>query len=95
LPSYLASVGKSDLISLALTLFNVAQLPSSLLVIAFSNRIERRVWPYLFAALLAVASIAATVSTASSWIVLSTAALHYYTNDSAPPRAERIEDVRK
>jgi MFS transporter, CP family, cyanate transporter len=77
LPSYLNSIGRSDLISMALTFYNFAQLPSSLLVIAFSSRIERRIWPYLFAGALAIASIAAMVSTASSWIVLTTAALGF------------------
>jgi MFS transporter, CP family, cyanate transporter len=77
LPPYLASIGKSDLISLALTFYNLAQLPSSLLVIAFVNRIERRTWPYIIAGLLAIASIAATVSTANNWIVLSSTTLGF------------------
>ena len=77
LPSYLTSIGRSDLISVALTLYNFAQLPSSLLVVAFASRIERRIWPYLFAGLLAIASIAATISMTSSWIVLTTATLGF------------------
>ena len=77
LPSYLTSIGKSDLISAALTVYNFCQLPSSLLVFAFASRLERRIWPYLFAGLLAVASIAFTISGASSWIVLSTATLGF------------------
>jgi MFS transporter, CP family, cyanate transporter len=62
LPSYLTSIGKSDLISGALTVYNFCQLPSSLLAFAFASRLERRIWPYLFAGLLAVASIAFTIS---------------------------------
>jgi MFS transporter, CP family, cyanate transporter len=77
LPSYLTSIGRSDLISVALTLYNFAQLPSSLMVIAFASRIERRTWPYLFAGILAVASIAATISMTSSWIVLASATLGF------------------
>jgi MFS transporter, CP family, cyanate transporter len=77
LPSYLTSIGKSDLISVALTVYNFCQLPSSLLVFAFASRLERRIWPYLFAGLIAIASIAFTISGASSWIVLSIATLGF------------------
>ena len=77
LPSYLTSIGKSDLISAALTVYNFCQLPSSLLAFAFASRLERRIWPYLFAGLLAIISIAFTISAASGWIVLSTATLGF------------------
>jgi CP family cyanate transporter-like MFS transporter len=60
-----------------LTIYNFCQLPSSLLVFAFASRLERRIWPYLFAGLLAVASITFTISGASNWIVLSTATLGF------------------
>src|SRR6516225_1028125 len=58
LPSYLSSIGRSDLTSLALTFYNFAQLPSSLLMIKLASRVERRVWPYVFAGVLALASSA-------------------------------------
>ena len=47
------------------------------MVIAFATRIERRTWPNLFAGILAVGSIAATISMTSSWIVLATATLGF------------------
>jgi CP family cyanate transporter-like MFS transporter len=46
-------------------------------VFAFASRLERQIWPYLFAGLLAVASITFTISGASNWIVLSTATLGF------------------
>jgi CP family cyanate transporter-like MFS transporter len=77
LPSYLSSIGRSDLTSLALTFYNFAQLPSSLLMIKLASQVERRVWPYVFAGVLALASIGVIVSTANSWIVLASSALGF------------------
>jgi CP family cyanate transporter-like MFS transporter len=77
LPSYLNSIGRSDLISLALTFYNFAQLPSSLLMIKLANRVERRAWPYVFAGVLALTSIGVIVSTANSWIIFASGALGF------------------
>jgi MFS transporter, CP family, cyanate transporter len=77
LPSYLDSIGRSDLISLALTFYNFTQLPSSLLMMKLASRVERRAWPYVFAGVLALASTSVIVSTANSWIVFASAALGF------------------
>lgn len=70
LPGYLQSVGRSDLISAALTAFNVGQLPASFLLLFVAGRVERRAWPYVASALLALVSLGALVSTASVWTVV-------------------------
>lgn len=77
LPGYLTDAGRPDLISAALTVYNFAQLPSSLLIVALATRIERRVWPYLFAGLLALSSIGVIVLTANYWTIIATGTLGF------------------
>lgn len=77
LPGYLTEAGRPDLIGLTLIVYNVAQLPSSLLVMALASRIERRTWPYLFAGTFALASIAVVMSTASYWTVIAIGVLGF------------------
>lgn len=47
IPPYLVANGQADLVTEALTAYNVTQLPGSLLVLLFASRIERRAWPYV------------------------------------------------
>jgi CP family cyanate transporter-like MFS transporter len=75
LPTYLASVGRPDLISEALTVYNVCQLPSSFLIMLVAHRVERRVWPFLAAGALALACVGAVISTASVWTVVAAGTL--------------------
>ncbi len=75
LPLYLSDVGRPDLIASALLVYNFAQLPSSLLIMALAHRIERRIWPYVAAGLLAIASIAVICLTGSIWTVIATGTL--------------------
>lgn len=77
LPGYLVDAGRSDLIGLALIVYNFSQLPSSLLIMAFAGRIERRAWPYLFAGTLALVSIAVVASSANNWTVVATGLLGF------------------
>lgn len=60
-PIYLASQGRTDLISGTLLALNLGQLPASLLLLVVADRLERRAWPYLAAALGLLASIAGIV----------------------------------
>jgi CP family cyanate transporter-like MFS transporter len=77
LPGYLIDAGRPDLISVALTVYNFGQLPSSLLMIALASRIERRIWPYPFAGLLALSSIGIIVLSANYWTVVAVGALGF------------------
>src|SRR6185503_12176498 len=61
LPGYLRSVGRSDLISAALTAFNFGQLPASVLLLFVAGRVERRAWPYVVSMLLALTALAGLV----------------------------------
>jgi CP family cyanate transporter-like MFS transporter len=60
-PIYLASKGRTDLISGTLLAINLGQLPASLLLLVVADRLERRAWPYLAAGLGLLASIAGIV----------------------------------
>jgi CP family cyanate transporter-like MFS transporter len=73
----LTDAGRPDLIGLTLIVCNFGQLPSSLLIMALTSRIERRVWPYLFAGSLALASTAVVISSASSWTVIAIGTLGF------------------
>jgi MFS transporter, CP family, cyanate transporter len=77
LPLYLVEVGRPELIPTALAIYNFAQLPSSLLVMAFAGRIEGRIWPYFLAGTLLLSSIAVICMTADAWTLIATATLGF------------------
>lgn len=68
-PGYLHEIGRTDLISAALTALNTSQLPASILLITFARHVERRRWPLMAAATLVMIGLAGIVSTASAWTV--------------------------
>lgn len=61
IPVYLASQGRSDLISGSLTALNFGQIPASLLLLAVARRLERRAWPYIASGLLSLGSLVGIV----------------------------------
>jgi MFS transporter, CP family, cyanate transporter len=99
LPLYLIGAGRADLIPAALAIYNFGQLPSSLLVMAFAHRMERRAWPYLFSGTLLLASIAVIGLTADAWTLIATATLGFASGISLvlglalPPLLSKSPDV--
>ena len=99
LPLYLIETGRSDLIPTALAIYNFSQLPSSLLIMALAGRMERRIWPYLFAGVLLLLSIAVICLTAGAWTLIATATLGFASGISLvlglalPPLLSRSRDV--
>ncbi len=77
LPSHLIEVGRSDLVNPALTALNTGQLPASLILIAFSRWLERRVWPFVLAGVLGLAGIAGVVAHAGFLTVISAGVLGF------------------
>jgi CP family cyanate transporter-like MFS transporter len=71
-PDFLAASGRVALIGPALTALNFGQLPASLLLIPLAQRAERRAWPYVAAALIALASLIGLVTLDGMAIVLCT-----------------------
>jgi CP family cyanate transporter-like MFS transporter len=61
LPDYLTVTGHPEAISAALIALNVGQLPGSALLLAFSHRLELRVWPFVVCALLALLAVGGIV----------------------------------
>lgn len=61
LPIFLASKGRSDLISSALLALNLGQLPASLLLLAVAGKLERRAWPYIASGLVSLLSLGGIV----------------------------------
>jgi CP family cyanate transporter-like MFS transporter len=70
IPGYLTSAGHPELISPALTVLNCGQIPVSFLLLAFAQRTERRIWPFVAFGVVMLAACIGIVSTASWWTVL-------------------------
>ena len=70
LPDYLASHGRPDLISAALSALNFGQLPASFLLLALASRLMRRAWPFVALGFTALTGVIGIASTASAWTVL-------------------------
>jgi len=77
LPGHLSEAGRADLISPALTALNSGQLPASLLLIFFAPRLERRVWPFVAAGAVGLASVGVMAFTASAATVAAAAVLGF------------------
>jgi CP family cyanate transporter-like MFS transporter len=77
LPIYLSSIGRSDLIGGALTAINLGQMPASLLLLLCADRVVRRVWPYLAAGILTLASVLVLVATTGTPIVAASAVIGF------------------
>jgi MFS transporter, CP family, cyanate transporter len=71
LPLYLIEIGRQDLVPVALGIYNLGQIPSSLLLMVFASRVERRVWPYALTGMLLISSIAAICLAADTWILVA------------------------
>jgi len=71
LPGQLAEVGRSDLISPALTALNLGQLPASFLLIGLAGYLERRTWPFVACGVIALIGMAGVVTTAGVLTVVS------------------------
>ena len=75
LPDYLVHEGRPDLVGAALTALNGGQIPGSLLMLAWANRLVRRHATYLAMGLLIAVSAAGIVAGSGQTIVWSAAVL--------------------
>ena len=69
LPDYLAARGRPDLLAAALSALNWVQIPASILMLAYADRLTGRRWPFIALAVLAIASLAGLLFMADAWIV--------------------------
>ena len=70
IPGYLTYAGRPELIAPALTALNLGQIPVSFLLLAFADRTERRVWPFVSFGVLMLVACAGIVATASVWTIV-------------------------
>jgi CP family cyanate transporter-like MFS transporter len=69
LPDFLAARGRPDLLGAALSSLNWVQIPASILLLLFAERLTRRRWPFAALASLALAALAGLLFLPHSWIV--------------------------
>jgi CP family cyanate transporter-like MFS transporter len=101
LPIFLASKGRSDLISSALLALNLGQLPASLLLVAVAGKLERRAWPYIASGIVSLVSLGGLVASAGPATIVWAALLGF--SDAAalilgltlPPLLCKPDDVAR
>jgi MFS transporter, CP family, cyanate transporter len=101
IPDYLHHVGRSDLISGALTALNTGQLPASALLLLFAGRLERRTWPYLACGVLCIVAVLG-ITFGSDFTIIGGAALLGFAAASVlvlilalPPLVSPPDDVHR
>lgn len=101
MPIYFASKGRPDLIGDALLALNLGQLPASLLLLGVAGKLERCAWPYVVAAVLALAGITGIVFMVGPWTIVWAALLGFAVGGglilalTLPPLLCRPEDVAR
>jgi CP family cyanate transporter-like MFS transporter len=71
LPEYLESVGRADLITIALTWLNLAQVVASFVLMWAAQRLQHRAWPYLVFGVGSLVGIVGIVFSSGIWIVIA------------------------
>jgi len=101
LPPYLVQTGHADLVTAALTAYNITQLPGSFLVVALAHWMERRHWPYVCAGFGLVLGIAWLASSSGTWTIAAAMTLGLFsgvtlaTGLMLPPLLSRPGDVAR
>lgn len=101
LPDYLNAHGQGAWISAALTALNGAQLPASLVLLAFASRLELKAWPYVVYGLLCVGGTAGVVFGTGAVVVAAAALLGFAASSSLvlalalPPLLAEPDDVHR
>jgi len=101
LPIFLASKGRSDLISGALLALNLGQLPASLLLVGVAGKLERRAWPYIASGIVSLVSLGGLVASGGPATIVWAALLGF--SDAAalilgltlPPLLCKPDDVAR
>jgi CP family cyanate transporter-like MFS transporter len=77
LPDYLTSVGRADLIGLAIGWLSGSQLIASTLLLATADHLQRRAWPYLVFGLADLAGVVGMTAGSGLWIVFAAAVVGF------------------
>ena len=101
LPDYLHAIGRPELLNEVLTALNAGQLPASLVVIAFGQRLVRRRAPFVAMALLALISQAGLLVPSSLSIIAAAAGIGFASSFclilvlALPPLLAASDDVHR
>ena len=101
LPDYLHAIGRPELLNAVLTALNAGQLPASLVVIAFGQRLVRRRAPFVAMALLALISQAGLLVPSSLSIIAAAAGIGFASSFclilvlALPPLLAASDDVHR
>jgi MFS transporter, CP family, cyanate transporter len=101
IPDYLHHIGRSDLISGALTALNVGQLPASGLLLLFAGRLERRTWPYIASGVLCIVAVLGIIFGSDLMIIGGAALLGFAASSvlilmlALPPLLSPPDDVHR
>lgn len=100
-PDYLKATHHAELITPALTSLNLLQLPASVLVATFANRMVARRWPLVGAGALALAALAGFLGLSGPWSIIGVgflgfcSALGLTLNLALPPLLTDADDVHR
>jgi CP family cyanate transporter-like MFS transporter len=101
LPDYLRWRGRADLLGPALSALNWVQIPASILLLVYAERLTLRRWPFLALGLLAIASIAGLLGMPDGWIVFWSGILGFCNafmlilTLALPPLLSKPQDVHR
>jgi CP family cyanate transporter-like MFS transporter len=101
LPDYLYSIHQPDLVGLSLTALNAGQLPASLIVLLFADRLVARRFPFLVLGGLGFISVVGVLLSSGGWIVVwfgligFSAAFMLILILTLPPILYALEDIHR
>ena len=101
LPDYVAARGRAELLGPSLSALNWVQIPASILLVVYAERLTRRRWPFAALALLALVALCGMLYAPVGWLVFWSGLLGF-TNAflliltlALPPLIARPEDVSR
>jgi CP family cyanate transporter-like MFS transporter len=70
LPDYLAARGRTDLLNAALSALNWVQMPASVLMLMYAQRLTMKRWPFLALQATSIGALLGLLGMGDAWIVL-------------------------
>ena len=101
LPDYLASRGRGDLLNASLSALNWVQIPASILLLMYAERLTLRRWPFVSLSVLAVIGVFGLLYMSDAWIVAWSGVLGFCNafllilTLALPPLLAKPEDVSR
>ena len=101
LPDYLAARGRPDLLQGALSALNWVQIPASILMLLYAERLTRRRWPFLTLSTVALTSLAGILFLPDRWVIVCSGILGFCNafmlilTLALPPLMAEPEDVHR